>query len=109
MIEQPVLEDKVSLSKLWRQSGRTMRFKDFCQQFNERNGFKNLTGTGDGSQSLQSMMPAIEPGEPAVAQLAPAPVVPVKALGKGQSALYIVFGVAAGVVGVLLYNKYSRK
>ncbi len=108
MDNTPVPNTKISLNKLWKLSGRSQPFKDFCEQMNAKR-FKNMIGSGTNIAYTPVAIAAPAPVSDAPADAIPADTPTVAVMGNRESALYVVFGAALGMVGVLLYKKYSRK
>lgn len=106
-------KEKVSMSKLWKQSGKKQTFTDFANQFNANNNgnFKIFIAHPLGQQNPPSddqqpdyvKNPPILPVPPDQA-----PVVQEEDFDRKQGLLIVVLGITIGVVSVLVYNHATK-
>lgn len=112
---------KISLNRLWKESGKSVPFHQFCEQFNQAN-FKNFTGGAGTSAGPEPTLPInikapqtdlpLGPSDmenmPVKTESAPAiPLVPSPGLNTKEGVLLVLLGVSIGVVAVIAYNKLS--
>lgn len=102
-------QGKISMNKLWKQTGCEKPFKDFCEEFNAKQGFKNFSGDTNlpPVATSQQTIPIDSTADIASTSALPA-AKPVGNFDQKQAFLYLSFGIALGIVGVLAY-KHLRK
>ncbi len=98
-----------SVSKLWRESGKTVPFKEFLAQHNEQRQ-KNFMNLVAGATQAEYNSPL---NQVALGQAQPAPVVntiseTIGAKPKSYTVLYAVTGILVGVTVVMAYKKYKK-
>mgnify|MGYP003543443386 FL=1 len=111
------MTEKISLNKLWRESGKKNSFSDFCKEFNAKN-FKNFINnesfipgenTFASDINTKNKMAAtmiLSPDQ--VAAKTSSENVPEMYFSKKEGILWIGLGLATGVVVALLVVKHLK-